>query len=144
LGATRFLRRLDGRTGLFLEQGFVTNTNEFPSAELQINRQRSAVLGLNEDENYVGGGAKYMINATNDLGALHALETLLQLLQNSSTDFYFPTAVISDKPRFAWRGLMIDAADTSASRCHQRNLDAMAAVKMNVFIGIWSMIRVEN
>jgi hypothetical protein len=53
LGATRFLRRLDGRTGLFLEQGFVTNTNEFPSAELQINCQRSAVLGLNEDENYV-------------------------------------------------------------------------------------------
>jgi hexosaminidase len=52
LGATRFLRRLDGRTGLFLEQGFVTNTNEFPSAELQINCQ-SAVLGLNEDENYV-------------------------------------------------------------------------------------------
>jgi hexosaminidase len=42
------------------------------------------------------------VNATNDLGALH-LETLLQLLQNSSTDFYFPTAVISDKPRFAWR-----------------------------------------
>ena len=27
--ATHFLRRLDGRTGLFLEQGFVTKENEF-------------------------------------------------------------------------------------------------------------------
>jgi hexosaminidase len=99
-------------------------------------------LGLNEDENYVLEVEPNIIriNATNDLGALHALETLL-LLPQRSTDFYFPTAVISDKPRFAWRGL-IDARTLSASRCHQRNLDAMAAVKMNVFIGIWSMIRV--
>jgi hexosaminidase len=136
VGATRFLRRLDGRTGLFLEQGFVTNTNEFPSAELQINCQKSGVLGLNEDENYVLEIDRNIIriNATNDLGALHALETLLQLLQNNSTDFYFPTAVISDKPRFTWRGLMIDAArHFQPVDVIKRNLDAMAAVKMNVF-----------
>jgi hexosaminidase len=136
VGASRFLRRLDGRTGLFLEQGFVTKANEFPSAELQINCQRSAVLGLNEDENYELEVEPNIIriNATNDLGALHALETLLQLLQNSSTDFYFPTAVISDKPRFSWRGLMIDAArHFQPVDVIKRNLDAMAAVKMNVF-----------
>lgn len=136
MGATHFLRRLDGRTGLFVEQGFVTKINEFPSAELQINCQRSGVLGLNEDENYVLEVEPNIIriNAANDLGALHALETLLQLLQNNSTDFYFPTAVISDNPRFIWRGLMIDVArHFQPVDVIKRNLDAMAAVKMNVF-----------
>jgi len=136
VGATHFLRRLDGRAGLFLEQGFVTKINEFPSAELQINCHRSGVLGLNEDENYVleVEPNKIRINAANDLGALHALETLLQLLQNNSTDFYFPTAVISDNPRFTWRGLMIDAArHFQPVYVIKRNLDAMASVKMNVF-----------
>jgi hexosaminidase len=28
-GVTNFLRRLDGRTGLFLEQAYVTTVNEF-------------------------------------------------------------------------------------------------------------------
>ncbi len=51
-----------------------------------------------------------MINATTDLGALHGLETLLQLLQNTSTSYYFPMVEITDSPRFTWRGLMIDAA----------------------------------
>jgi hexosaminidase len=56
-GCNSFFAQLDGRTGLFLEQGFVTNTNEFPSAELQINCQRSAVLGLNRRRKLcVGGG----------------------------------------------------------------------------------------
>jgi hexosaminidase len=65
---------------------------------------------------------------------MHALETVLQLLQNNGTSFYFPTAVISDFPRFTWRGLMIDAArHFQPIDVIKRNLDAMAAMKMNVF-----------
>jgi hexosaminidase len=41
---TNFLRRLDGRTGLFLEQAYVTKVNEFPAAELQINCERKEGL----------------------------------------------------------------------------------------------------
>ena len=68
------------------------------------------------------------------MGALHALETLLQLLQNDSTSYYFPIAVIEDFPRFNWRGLMIDAArHFQPVDVIKRNLDAMAAMKMNVF-----------
>ncbi len=52
VGATNFLRRLDGRTGLFLEQAFVTKNNEVPEAELQINCVRNGKVGLNEDESY--------------------------------------------------------------------------------------------
>ena len=136
IGATNFIRRLDGRTGLFLEQAFVTKTNEYPDAELQINCVRNGKIEINEDETYqlAVTTTKIVINATTDLGALHGLETLLQLLQNSSTSYYFPIVEISDTPRFTWRGLMIDAArNFQPVAVIKRNLDAMAAVKMNVF-----------
>ena len=136
IGATNFLRRLDGRTGLFFNQGFITGLNEVPTAELQINCVRAAKIELYEDESYLLNvtANKITINATTDVGALHALETLLQLLQNNSTTYYFPVSKISDFPRFTWRGLMIDVArHFMPVDVIKRNLDGMAAVKMNVF-----------
>lgn len=134
--ATRFLRRLDGRAGLFLEQGFITKLNEVPQAQLQINCTREGKIALYEDESYYldinSDGIK--IQATTDLGVMHALETLLQMLQNNSTSFYFPAVEIADSPRFTWRGLMIDVArHFQPLEVLKRNLDAMAALKMNVF-----------
>ena len=136
VGVTRFLRRLDGRTGLFFQQDFITKINQEPSAELQINCVQSGKIELYEDESYQLEiqSDKIIINATSDLGALHGLETLLQLLQNNSTSYYFPTVKITDLPRFTWRGLMIDVArHFQPVDVIKRNLDAMAAVKMNVF-----------
>lgn len=136
VGATNFLRRLDNKTGLFLRQGFLTKKNEEPDAQLQINCVKSGKIGLYEDESYQLEiqSNKIIINAASDLGALHALETVLQLLQNNNTSFYFPTVMITDFPRFTWRGLMIDVArHFQPIDVIKRNLDAMAAVKMNVF-----------
>ncbi|WP_163410352.1 beta-N-acetylhexosaminidase [Flavobacterium ajazii] len=135
-GATRFLRRLDGRTGIFFEQGFITKLNEVPTAELQINCTKSGKIGLYEDESYHLDikQNKITLNATSDLGALHGLETLLQLLQNNGSSFYFPNSQISDFPRFIWRGLMIDASrHFQPVDVIKRNLDGLAAMKMNVF-----------
>lgn len=136
IGSTNFLRRLDGRTGLFLSQGFITKTNQEPSAQLQITCQRKGIIGIYEDESYTIEitSDKININAVTDIGALHALETVLQLLQNNSTFFYFPNIKISDFPAFTWRGLMIDAArHFQPVAVIKRNIDAMAAVKLNVF-----------
>jgi hexosaminidase len=136
VGATHFLRRLDGRTGMFFNQGFVTGLNEVPDAQLQINCTRSGKIELYEDESYLLDitATKITINATTDLGALHALETLLQLLQNNTDSFYFPVSKTSDFSRFAWRGLMLDGArHFMPVDVIKRNLDGMAAVKMNVF-----------
>lgn len=134
--ATEFLRRLDGRTGLFFDQGFLTKVNEYPSAQLQINCLSNGKIELNEDESYQLEikSNRIILSAQSDLGVLHGLETLLQMLQNDSATFYFPTATISDFPRFAWRGLMIDVArHFEPLDVLKRNLDAMAAMKMNVF-----------
>ncbi|MDI6033966.1 family 20 glycosylhydrolase [Flavobacterium sp. LB2P84] len=136
VGATNFLRRLDNKTGLFFEQGFFIKKNEAPEAQVQINCVKNGKIGLYEDESYQLEiqSNKIIINATSDLGALHALETVLQLLQNNGTSFYFPTVMITDFPRFTWRGLMIDVArHFQPIDVIKRNLDAMAAVKMNVF-----------
>ncbi|MFB9076402.1 beta-N-acetylhexosaminidase [Flavobacterium procerum] len=135
-GVTRFLRRLDNRTGIFFEQGFIAKLNEVPNAELQINCTKAGKIGLYEDESYHLDikSNKITINASSDLGALHGLETLLQILQNNSTSFYFPVSQISDFPRFTWRGLMIDASrHFQPVDVIKRNLDGLAAMKMNVF-----------
>jgi len=135
-GVTRFLRRLDGRTGVFFEQGFITKLNEYPTAQLQINCTKSGKIGLYEDESYHLDikQNQITINATSDLGALHGLETLLQMLQNNNNSFYFPNSNISDFPRFTWRGLMIDASrHFQPVDVIKRNIDALAATKMNVF-----------
>ena len=135
-GVTRFLRRLDGRTGIFFEQGFITKLNEYPTAQLQINCTKSGKIGLYEDESYHLDikQNQITINATSDLGALHGLETLLQMLQNNNNSFYFPNSNISDFPRFTWRGLMIDASrHFQPVDVIKRNIDALAATKMNVF-----------
>lgn len=135
-GVTRFLRRLDGRTGIFFEQGFITKSNEAPAAALQINCTNSGKIGLYEDESYHLDikQNQIIINASSDLGALHGLETLLQLLQNNNNSFYFPVSQISDFPRFTWRGLMIDASrHFQPVDVIKRNIDGLAAMKMNVF-----------
>ncbi|QDW22522.1 beta-N-acetylhexosaminidase [Flavobacterium sp. KBS0721] len=135
-GVTRFLRRLDGRTGIFFEQGFITKLNEVPTASLQINCTKAGKIGLYEDESYHLDikQNQIIINATSDLGALHGLETLLQMLQNNNNSFYFPNSKVSDFPRFTWRGLMIDVSrHFQPIDVIKRNIDGLAAMKMNVF-----------
>ncbi|OON69749.1 beta-N-acetylhexosaminidase [Hymenobacter sp. CRA2] len=73
------------------------------------------------------------IDAPTSLGALRALATLQQLFTADGKDFYFPEVEIQDQPRFVWRGLLIDAArHFMPVSVIKRNLDGMAAVKLNV------------
>jgi hexosaminidase len=65
---------------------------------------------------------------------MRGLETFLQLVQTSSAGFAVPAVSIDDSPRFPWRGLMIDAGRHFIPLdVLKRNLDGMAAVKLNVF-----------
>lgn len=134
--ATNFLRRLSGRTGLFLTQDVITKADSNPSANLVISVQQPGEVKLNECENYNMGiyANKIVIKAVTEIGAMRGLETLLQLLQPDYNNYYFQSALIYDKPRFPWRGLMIDACrHFMPVEVIKRNLDAMAAVKLNVF-----------
>ena len=73
------------------------------------------------------------ILAPTSLGVLRALATLRQLPHREGRHWSLPEVDIDDQPRFAWRGLLIDAARHFLSvPVIKRNLDGMAAVKLNV------------
>lgn len=133
--ATRVLRRLDGRTGLFFAQDFLSPKDNDPQASLLIKVERPGKVVLGEDESYSlsVAGNQVKLTAVTDIGAMRGLETFLQLLDADEQGYYMPFVEINDTPRFPWRGLMIDV-------CRHwlpldvilRNIDGMAAVKMNV------------
>ncbi|RPH91952.1 MAG: beta-hexosaminidase, partial [Calditrichaeota bacterium] len=132
--ATRTLRRLSGRTGLFFPQDVVSPALS-PEASCMIKAERIGKLQLNEDESYslTINPQAILLAANTDIGALRGLETLLQLLACDDNGYFFPAVSIQDKPRFPWRGLMIDVArHWQPMEVIKRNLDGMAAVKMNV------------
>jgi hexosaminidase len=67
-------------------------------------------------------------------GALHGIETFLQLVEPAAGGFSAGSVYIEDRPRFPWRGLMMDVSrHWMPVAVVKRNLDAMAAVKLNVF-----------
>ena len=73
------------------------------------------------------------IVAPSPVGALRGIETFLQLVETGPGGFAVPAVRIEDAPRFRWRGLMIDVSrHFMPVGVIERNLDAMAAVKLNV------------
>lgn len=131
--AVSFLRRLSGRTGVFLNEGFPITDQE---GIISITYDETSKLSIQNDESYnlEVNNSSITISAKTDVGAIRGLETLLQLTQNTDTEYFFPGTVVNDAPRFVWRGLMIDVSrHFQPVGVLKRNLDAMAAVKMNVF-----------
>lgn len=131
--AINFLRRLTNRTGVFIDKGFPLYNQP---ASIEISFNSVAELNINTDESYNlnVNTDKILINAKTDVGAIRALETLLQLTNYNNDGYYFDGVTIEDAPRFVWRGLMIDAArHFQPVEVIKRNLNAMASVKLNVF-----------
>jgi len=130
-GVRRFIAQLSAQTGI----PFRPKQGAAPTLEIRADHGLEAVQKLGEDETYeltvTGSGAK--LSAPTTLGALHGLQTFLQLVQITSTGFAAPAVTIKDQPRFPWRGMLIDVSRHFIPLdVLKRNLDGMAAVKMNV------------
>jgi len=131
----RFLNDLRRQTGML---PLDMSVGEASKATLLVSADHASkdVVELGEDESYTlqitASGAK--LTAPTSLGAMHGLQTFLQLVVNTPSGFAVPVLSIQDKPRFPWRGLMIDSGRHFIPLdVLKRNLDGMAAVKMNVF-----------
>ncbi len=129
--AQRFLRQLSRKTGLSLAEKAAAGSK----AVLVIHTDHASkeIQELGEDESYVleisAAGAK--LSAPNPLGTLHGLQTFLQLVEVSPDGFAAPAVTINDKPRFPWRGLMIDSARHFVPLdVIKRNIDGLEAVKI--------------
>lgn len=132
-GVQRFVVQLSLQTGI----PFKNKPPEASSSTLLIHAEhgREVVQRLDEDESYElvidESGAK--LAAPNPLGVLHGLQTFLQLVEPNGSGFFVPVVTIKDQPRFAWRGLLIDVGRHFIPlNVLKRNIDGMAAVKMNV------------
>jgi len=91
---------------------------------------------LGEDESYVldvtSTGAR--LTARTAAGALRGFETFAQLIAPGPEGFEVTAIHIEDRPRYPWRGLMLDVSrHWMPVEVVKRNLDAMEAVKLNVF-----------
>jgi len=134
-GIARFMRRLEGRTVLTFAPGLAVDDQMTP---LIIHAQGPGqnIPSVRENESYHLDITRRqaLLSAPTVVGALRGLETLLQLLDADRDGYFFPGVQIDDQPRFPWRGLLIDVArHFHTMEVLKRNLDAMAAVKMNVF-----------
>ncbi len=133
---SRMLRRLSNRTGLiFAEYRFSTTKNPV-KPRMILTYKRPGKLVINEDESYhLHIQSKGItLSAETDIGILRGIETVLQLVEADHSGYYLPCLVIKDKPRFTWRGLLIDSCrHFMPIEVIKRNLDGMCSVKMNVF-----------
>jgi hexosaminidase len=94
------------------------------------------VQELGEDESYsldvTASGA--ILKAPTPLGTIHGLQTFLHLVQATPTGYAVPFVSIQDKPRFPWRGLMVDVGrHFMPLDSLRRTIDGMEAVQLNVF-----------
>jgi hexosaminidase len=132
-GVQRFVAELSRQTGMFLNQKPAGSAN--PTLLIHAAHGSEKVQRLGEDESYElvinPSGAK--LTAPTPLGVLHGLQTFLQLVETTTNGFAAPVVTIKDQPRFPWRGLLIDVGRHFIPlNVLKRNLDGMAAVKMNV------------
>ncbi len=134
-GIARAIKRLEGRTGVIVPTTPAADENS-ATLIIQCASAGQSIPSLNENESYrlEVSDKQARLTAPTVIGALRGLETFLQLLESDRNGYYLPAVRIQDQPRFAWRGLLIDIGrHYQPPEVLKRNLDAMAAVKLNVF-----------
>ncbi|MFL6275909.1 MAG: beta-N-acetylhexosaminidase [Blastocatellia bacterium] len=133
-GTQRAMRRLEGRTGMTLSRA-LTSDPQTATLRIECRGPGLPVPSVNEDESYTleVSDKQALLKAATAVGALRGLETFLQLLEGDRGGYYIPAINIQDRPRFPWRGLLIDSGrHFEPVEVIKRNLDGMALVKLNV------------
>ena len=131
----RTLEQLRRRTGLAFPDT-ARAAGAISQLTVEARGPGETVQSVDEDESYTLSvtPAGVHIAAPTVVGAMHGLQTLLQLVQPSAGQFTLPLVSIHDAPRFRWRGLMVDCGRHFEPVAElERTLDGMAAVKLNVF-----------
>jgi hexosaminidase len=94
-----------------------------------------AIQEVGEEESYelTVGPKQARLTAPGPLGVLRGLETFLQLARVDGGRTVVPSVRVSDRPRFPWRGLLLDPCRRwEPVEMVKRTLDGMASVKLNV------------
>lgn len=129
---SRGVARFEQSAGLLTGLTFRTGVG---GLAVRVTSPGEAIQSPGENENYrlsvTPRGA--VLDAPTTVGALRGLATVLQLVEADSAGWYLPAGQIEDRPRFPWRGLLIDVArHWQPPEAIKRQLDGMAMVKLNV------------
>ncbi|MBE2212425.1 MAG: family 20 glycosylhydrolase [Opitutaceae bacterium] len=139
-GLARALRRAEERTGLTFARTpqaayVISGDSSAATLVIECGAAAAAVPVLGEDESYTLAitPSQAVLRAPTVHGVLHGLETTLQLLQGDAGGWFLPAMRIEDRPRFPWRGLMLDVCrHWQPMEVVKRTLDGMALAKLNV------------
>lgn len=132
-GVQRAMLRLERKTGVDIPP--ISSDTSAATLMIDVAGPGEKVQSVDEDESYSIdiSPTRVTMQSNTVVGTLRGVETLLQLVESDSTGFYLPLAHIDDSPRYPWRGLLIDVSRHFQSVEEiEHNLDAMAAVKLNV------------
>lgn len=130
--------RIDGaveRAGETLGLSFERGAEENSFLKIYIQEKGSFYPQIGDDESYrlTVGEQEIVLASSTALGALRGLQTLRQLAIQKGGKISFAMSSIEDRPRFKWRGLLLDTARHFFSvEAVKRQIVAMAMVKMNV------------
>ena len=127
----RLTTRIARETGLP-----IAPSAEHPTLIVECHEAGPAIPTLSEDETYQLDVTPEQgtLRAQTVTGALRGLATFAQLVTPGREDFEISAVHIEDRPRFPWRGLMLDVSrHWMPLEIVKRNLEGMAAVKLNVF-----------
>ena len=130
--ASRTVDRLERQTGRYLRQSIWAKSATDATLVFSVAQAPKGWPQADMDESYRlnVSDKQIRIDARQLTGAMRAVETLLQL----ERDGQIPAVSIEDAPRFAWRGASVDSARHFLSvDLLKRQIDAMAAAKLNVF-----------
>jgi hexosaminidase len=133
--AQRFVHDLSRQTGIPIVNGISPDASS-ATVVVKTDHPSKPVQDVDEDESYSLDvtPTQATLHAANPLGALHGFETFLQLVRVTPAGFAAGAIHIEDRPRFPWRGLMFDVGRHFIPvNVLERNIDGMAAVKLNVF-----------
>ena len=134
--ASRLIHRLSRQTGIPLTD---TLENEPGKATLVLHCEHAgeAVQSVREDESYELDVTPQLarLTARTPVGVLRGMETFLQLVELNGQGFSAPAVRIADRPRFPWRGLLIDVCrHWMPVEVLQRNMDAMAEWSRKLYV----------
>lgn len=127
----RFLDRTSRATGAVQRR----LSSSAPTVTVTCGRKSGAWPSLGDDESYQleVGPAGVALTAPDVAGVLHGLASLYQLVGPGPGGFEIQGASVEDRPRFPWRGLLLDSSRHFLPvALVKRTLDAMEVVKLNV------------
>jgi len=132
----RFLTRLDRQCGEIRRAQHDAASGARSLLTLRVAGAGAVVQGVDEDESYklTVTASDAELSAATDVGAMHGMETFLQLVEMKGGACRLPAVTIDDWPRFRWRGLHLDVSrHFEGVDVIERTLDGMAVAKLNVF-----------